>query len=814
MHNSKSIKTKNEIDVLLNLRIGKSIRIKGSEYTINSEPNLKGYKSGVFRVVDEFGSEKCLKLVVDRSYEYSNPKDVIINNRKLSKNSEYFIVIDQYELVEFENIHFCAFIEDWVDGDDLNIFIENNMDILTLDFLHSFAIQMCDAAQVLRNNQLQHGDLHHGNIMIAKAKLEFDKKYTIKIVDFGSVRAIDADSNKSNDDYMWLIHHLVLLLNKSLYTGNSRKELDIRFRRYRSEMLKLIHVMIENKEGDIDRAVYLPEHIHRQLVNAYLYSHQKDDIDKLIHPFDYMSSEHIANDKLFRDLYIDTYPRLKEVYNTRTPTIFTGTRGCGKSSLLRRYSLRLNLEDTEMLDKLHVSGFYIPLSSDFRNKFGYIEDEATISEYQHVIIHYFNLLILKEVVFVLKLITMSSSCREYFQFTEHIEKSLYDKICEYMKLPNALIYKLSSMTEMGRLYDIVNYLMRDCYSNFLDRKTPEILTHGHFIKDLSEILIENVVYFKKNKIAYLLDDYSRHRVSENIQKILTSIVLDRQDSYIFKISAEKYGVYKLFDSMFGTSPTTDESREYDEFDITEQFTDLKNVKKLKSFVVSFLDNRMALAGYRGRAVSLIGETPKDNSEINYSGLTQITNIFSGDTSVLRLMLLEICNHADVKHDTNKLISGSKQDIAIKNVSSKFCEHVKVFRPYGTEMYEFLKKFGEFAQRKYKNSAQSKPRIECHYEKTLSLSPKAFDILEELLRRGVFIRLHDSSALRTGGATLRLHLRRIYNPNFQIPCKKDSPLLLDIQELDNMLLSPDLILDKLKENPVGDFIKEYEANNET
>jgi serine/threonine protein kinase len=793
------IKTELEVQALEGVQIGQKYEIKGSEYTVISLANLKGYKSGVYKVEDEYGSDKCLKLVVKNCHEYEHPTTVIKNNRKLSNHSPYFVEIKDFQYVAIDGLDFCAYIEDWVDGVDLDHFISKHQSALSLEFIHSFALKMCEASKVLSEQGLQHGDLHHGNIMITKSKSELIKEYTIKIVDFGSVKPSDHDSGKKRDDYLWFIHHLVLLLNEYLILDGERREIEISFRRYREELKKLISAMLENREGSIDRSVCIPEFVFEQLRNAYNIAMKREINDELSHPFDYMSAEHIASDKLFKELYIDTYPLLKEVINKRTPVILTGNRGCGKSSLFRRYSLRLNLDDQNMLDELSISGFYIPLSSDFRNKFGYIEDERKIKEFRDIIIHYFNLLIVKEVVNVLKLISLKKERRQYFNFTTTIEKELYTEFCDLLQVDHEIQYKLDIMTEMSRLHDIITYMMKECYMKFLENSKAKIITHTHFIKDMSEILYKYIPYFKENKITYLLDDYSRHRVSTKIQEILSSIILDRQESYIFKISAEKYGVYKLFDSMLENSPTSDESREYDEFDITEQFTDLRRTTQLKSFVVDFLDRRLELSNYQGRAESLLGQST--NSK--YSGLQQITSLFSGDTSVLRLVCLEIFNMGNVQKNTVNEISSNIQDSAIKNVSHKFCEHVKIFKPFGQEMYNFLKKYGEFAQQKYKLDNESKPRIECHYEDFSPLSPEAKQILIELLRRGIFIKLRDSASIRTKGSTLRLHLRRIFNPNFQFPFQKDSACLLSLGQLNEMLLKPELLISglehKVKEN---------------
>jgi len=85
----------------------------------------------------------------------------------------------------------------------------------------------------------------------------------------------------------------------------------------------------------------------------------------------------------------------------------------------------------------------------------------------------------------------------------------------------------------------------------------------------------------------MVDDYSIHRVSETVQRVLNPIIWDRQPYHIFKLSAEKYGVECVYEELSNrSSPTADLTREFREEDCGRLYIDLSdrgNKKELFTF---------------------------------------------------------------------------------------------------------------------------------------------------------------------------------------------------------------------------------------
>lgn len=69
-------------------------------------------------------------------------------------------------------------------------------------------------------------------------------------------------------------------------------------------------------------------------------------------------------------------------------------------------------------------------------------------------------------------------------------------------------------------------------------------------------------YFATRTIAFLIDDFSVHRLPEDVQVILNRVVWERRSTHIFKLSAEKYGA-RLTDNFDATAELSRELTEID-----------------------------------------------------------------------------------------------------------------------------------------------------------------------------------------------------------------------------------------------------------
>jgi hypothetical protein len=291
------------------------------------------------------------------------------------------------------------------------------------------------------------------------------------------------------------------------------------------------------------------------------------------------------------------------------------------------------------------------------------------------------------------------------------------------------------------------------------------------------------------------------------------MIWDRQPSHVFKISSEKYGVERG-DSREGT---VDPTREMREIDAGYEYLDLSDREKVESsygFAKELLAKRLKLAEYKGTPEEIIGHSTNPEGSIGnalrasygkptreeniYYGLETIANTCSGDISVLLEVYRKIFSDGRVTKDTRELVKPHIQHRAIVSESRTRLELIKSYPKYGDKMYLIVSAFGklsrdilQYGELMGKVVPQT-TRIEVDQKGQQpgeELTQDQMHMLQELIRRSVFIEMEPGRSRHKNVLTLRLQLRRIYCPAFGTSLAKTTAIKWDPQEFKDFMLRP-------------------------
>jgi len=310
---------------------------------------------------------------------------------------------------------------------------------------------------------------------------------------------------------------------------------------------------------------------------------------------------------------------------------------------------------------------------------------------------------------------------------------------------------------------------------------------------------------------FFIDDYSTPKVTDDLQKNLNRLLMQRTSSCFFKIATESPVSYVPSD-IDGKKYV--EGREFELLNLGIEYIHAPQKAKLQ-FLEDIFDKRFsAIDDYPVKNLkSLLG----DNAQNQYKNMNEmafyirdkrkspilggkdiLSDLCSGDIHYIISLVSNMVKNAGDREGLialgDKPINYFHQNKAIREEAGNFLKNL-VRLPGGERLGAIVNAFGDVAHqyllhRNSKNKDRNPPHQASRIEpfEQLNLTPDAKQVYDDLLRYSVFIEDIRGKS-RRGDIVPRLYLRRFLVPYFNLTFSTRDSVQVELDELELLLLQP-------------------------
>jgi hypothetical protein len=720
---------------------------------------------------------------------------------------------------------------DFIDGGNLKDIVATPDFQLTVPFIETVlkaALEVLYACSVVK---ITHGDLHAGNILIAKPdKRILNGKQTVYLSDFGYGGSHNHVQPK--DDFRELAIVVLYLLGRL-----PQSELNPRDRSLHSLLQEFAkkRIMDTGRTAKLSAGALQTEFddlTRKGERQSAIGASEEDQEDKT--PADYLWAEALGTrGKDWKSLFVPDLlisSPTGQVGNllAKTITVLTGARGCGKTMSFRRLT---KLMDEIIGERLNIPGigtfvgFYLNCR-DLTDAFPWVPNELHPGGEQQVI-HFFHLAWLAEICKSLAAIDPDENGN--YQWLEEFFVALYGSNYPKSAAEEKVIAHVRSFIEAEkektRLVPI--------------KKASEgwLLARLDLLDTFFGKLSSNVAWLAKLPAYLFLDDYTIPIVPRAIQLALNPIIFRRRSALFFKVSTE------ATNSFVPTGLRKKPLELHHDFALidlaTESLhqTEAEREKLLDLVFRPRIKRHKPFSSLNLGLDDVLGETPYSNNElawqmrndsqsgerkkIHYHGKQVFVGLWTSDIRTMVEMLNDMLREANGKlTEQIPKISEEVQNRCIRNQGGEMMTFTQSIRDY--ELWkqtsgkkDRVEKFGNHLKSiveafisvsRYEliegklvgNQGRDNPKQAFRIEIVDSFQPdkKVRGFLEGLIRYHIFLQDWRGKSQR-GMITPRLYLNRTFLPFGGLTLSSHDHIQLKNEELTQLLEKPSEFLDYWK-----------------
>lgn len=695
----------------------------------------------------------------------------------------------------------CVYLlSDLVTGTSLRDHLRKNQ--VTFGFVEQLSFELLDFLRELDVAQLKHGDLHSGNVLVEdRTEALSGPPYAFRVTDFGVAPALSTPLLDDYEQLAGILREAVARIDYTLLSSGDREMFEF----FRSDF---IGKRLEERDYTFDPSCRKPKALVEAIKRARTASQLQviaSSKPKLASPFDYLSCEQIGEfHALLKDLYSDKMLGLPEIEAVNN-LVLTGPRGCGKTTVFRSLGLRHRVLTNDAAPAaISYIGIYYRCD-DLAFQFPRYS-LAKRQEAYDLPVHFLTATLLAELLESMTLWLPTHYQAEWERYEQQCSESLWT----LLGIPRPKDPAVNTFAALARSLraerDVAAKKQR--FAN-----DPKHSLGSYFLPNTLSIACGELrrcfPALNERPVYFFVDDYSQPKVTQELQKNLNRMLMQRSSTCFFKLATESPASYENCDV---DGKTYVENREYTLVNIGMDFINATSSEKLK-FVDDVLNKRFGYAdAFPVKSLNeLIGENLdannanetarqlRDGKKWEVWGRHALGELCSGDMHFVIGLVGKMVSLAggptalNVKDD-KPAISPGLQNKAIRAEAGNFVRNLRAL-PLGQELVAVLEAFGKVAasylrHRNSKNETSSPPHQASRIEPfdDPHLDDDAKKVYNELLRYSVFIEDVRGKS-RRGNSVPRLYLRRFLLPMYNLTFSKRDSLELTVEELHELLLQP-------------------------